>query len=137
MAGRTFEKLIGGYAPDVQLLALSARDFITETLPDIQESVDPKGPYVSYGYEAGYKGVVCYLTVSKQGVKLGLAGGAELRDPKGLLQGDGKSHRHIPLTSMADLRKPGVKALLRSALSAWKKRGSGSAADRKKRAVES
>lgn len=122
MPQRTFEKLIGNYAPDVQLLALSAREFVTEMLPGVEESVDPKGPYISYGYGPGYRGVVCYLTVSKQGVKLGLAGGSELPDPKGLLQGDGKSNRHISLTSMADLRKPGVKPLMRSALSAWKKR---------------
>jgi hypothetical protein len=122
VAARTFEKLISAYAPDVQLLALSAREFVMEVLPDVEETVDPKGPYVSYGYGPGNKGVVCYLTVNKQGAKLGLAGGSELPDPKGLLQGDGKSHRHIPLTSMADLRKPGVKPLMRSALSAWKKR---------------
>jgi hypothetical protein len=122
MPERTFEKAIGNYAPDVQLLALSARDFVMEMLPGVEESVDTKGPYITYGYGRGYQGVVCYLTVSKQGVKLGLAGGSELSDPKGLLRGEGKSNRHIPLTSMADLRKPGVKPLLRSAFSAWKKR---------------
>jgi hypothetical protein len=122
MATRTFEKMISGYAPDVQLLALSAREFIMEMLPAAEESVDPKGPYATYGYGPGYKGVVSYLTVSKQGAKLGFAGGSELPDPKGLLQGEGKSNRHIPLSSMADLRKPGVRALMRSAHSAWKKR---------------
>jgi hypothetical protein len=122
MAERTFEKVIGSYAPDVQLLALSAREFVMEMLPGAEESVDSKGPYITYGYAPGYQGIVCGLTVSKQGVKLGFPGGSELPDPKGLLEGDGKSIRHIPLTSMADLRKPGVKPLMRSALSAWKKR---------------
>jgi hypothetical protein len=35
-----------------------------------EETLDTSGPYVSYGFGAGYKGVVCYMTISKTGVKL-------------------------------------------------------------------
>jgi hypothetical protein len=42
--------------------------------------------------------------------------GAELPDPQKLLKGSGKIARHIVLESAADLDKPAVKMLMKSAL---------------------
>jgi hypothetical protein len=70
----------------------------------------------------GYKGLVCTLLLSKTGVKIGIARGSELPDPKPLMQGSGKVHRHVQLQTIADLKQPGLKPLLKAALSAWKKR---------------
>ena len=56
--------------------------------------------------------------LSKSGVKLGLVGGATLPDPHGLLEGSGKVHRYVPLASADDAARPGVRALLASALAA-------------------
>ena len=46
-------------------------------------------------YSPGSKGTVCALILSKTGVKIGLFRGSELPDPKGLLRGSGKVHRHV------------------------------------------
>jgi len=92
-----------------------------DVLPDVEETIDQTGPYISYGYGPGYKGVVSYITVSRQGVKLGVAGGASLPDPKKLLQGSGKSHRHVVIKTASDLRQPGLRQIVRAALAAWKK----------------
>jgi hypothetical protein len=119
---RTLQELLDGYPPAVQTLARQARAFVLEQLPRAQESVDGSGPYIGYGYGPGYKGTVCTLIVSKGGVKLGLVGGASLPDPLGLLEGTGTVHRHIVMKSAGDLRRPGVKALVRAALKAWQKR---------------
>jgi hypothetical protein len=51
-------------------------------------------------------------------VKLGLIGGASLPDPSGLLEGTGKVHRYVVVTSRADLRRPEIKALLHNASAA-------------------
>jgi hypothetical protein len=118
---RAFDDLIGAYPPGVQTLALQARTLLFELLPGAEESVDSSGPYVSYGYGPGYKGVVCYMTISRTGVKLGIAGGAALDDPHGLLEGSGKVHRHVALRAPADLRRRGLKPLVRAGLSAWRK----------------
>jgi hypothetical protein len=118
---RTLKELLSPYPRDVQSLARAARALMMEVLPKVKETVDPAGPYITYGYEPGYKGVVSYITVSKQGVKLGVARGTSLPDPKKLLQGSGKANRHIVITSPEDLETPGLRPLVRAALAAWKK----------------
>ena len=65
--------------------------------------------------------MVSYITVSQQGVKLGVARGASLPDPKKLLQGSGKSNRHVVIKTPGDLETPGIRQLVRAALAAWKK----------------
>jgi hypothetical protein len=119
---RTLDTLAAGYPPEIRSLALQAREFILDHVPGAEENVDARGPYVSYGYGPGYRGIVCYLTLSKKGVKLGLAEGAALPDPRGLLEGEGKAHRHVPLATPSDLRKPGLKPLVRACVAAWRKR---------------
>jgi hypothetical protein len=119
---RTFDDAIEACSPQVQTLALQARGFLLELLPGAEEHVDSRGPYVSYGYGPGYKGIVCYLTVSRTGVKLGIAESAGLDDPRGLLRGGGKAHRHVPLATPADLRLPGLRPLVRSGLAAWRRK---------------
>jgi len=120
-ATRTFADLVASYPRDVQALARATRALMLELLPQVEETVDSTGPYISYGYGPGYKGVVSYLTFNQKGVKLGIAGGSALPDPRKLLQGTGKSHRHVVIETPADLRTPGLRPLVRAALAAWKK----------------
>jgi hypothetical protein len=54
-------------------------------------------------------------------VKLGVARGTSLSDPRKLLRGTGKSARHVVLRTSSDLRTPGLRQLVRAALAAWKK----------------
>jgi hypothetical protein len=118
---RTLTELLAPYPREVQSLARAARALMMDVLPKVKETVDPTGPYITYAYEPGYKGVVSYITVSKQGVKLGVARGASLPDPKKLLQGSGKSNRHVVIKTPDDLETPGLRRLVRAALAAWKK----------------
>ena len=118
---RTLKEMLAPYPRDVQSLARAARALMMEVLPKVKETVDPTGPYITYAYEPGYKGVVSYITVSKQGVKLGVARGTSLPDPKKLLQGSGKSNRHVVIKTPDDLETPGLRQLVRAALAAWKK----------------
>jgi hypothetical protein len=118
---RTLKEMLAPYPRDVQSLARAARALMMDVLPKVKETVDPTGPYITYAYEPGYQGVVSYITVSKQGVKLGVARGASLPDPKKLLQGSGKSNRHVVIKTPDDLETPGLRQLVRAALAAWKK----------------
>ena len=118
-------KLLARYPDEVQALALEARALIRRLLPDVEESADSSAGLISFGYGPGYKGMVCTLILSKTGVKVGLVRGSELDDPRGLLEGSGKVHRHIQMKSAADLRRPGVSALIRATHAAWRKRASG------------
>ena len=67
-------------------------------------------------------GYLLRAALSKRGVKLGLVRGSELADPRGLLEGTGKVHKHVPLRTAADLRRPGVKPLVTAAFKAWQDR---------------
>ena len=121
MASSAFDALLAKYPDAVRALAAGTRDLVLELLPGARETVDASARVVGYGYGAGYKGTVCAIILSKSGVKLGLARGAELRDPKGLLEGRGKVHRHIAFESTADLHRAGVKPLIRAAAAGQKR----------------
>jgi hypothetical protein len=114
--------LLARYPPAVRALANGARKLIKRALPRAQESVDAAAGMLSYGYGPGYKGMVCTLILSKAGAKIGLVRGSELDDPRGLLEGTGKVHRYIAVTSAADLDKPGVTDLIAATYDAWKTR---------------
>ena len=119
------EAFLASYPADVGELARSARRLVEEVVPGAEENLDESAKVIGYGYGPGYKGVVCTLILSRTGVKLGIPYGAAMADPKGLLRGAGKVHRHIALQTLADLKQPGVKALLKAALAGWKERTKG------------
>ena len=121
---RTFDDLLSPYSDDVRRLADSTRRLLRELLPSVEETIDSSGPYAFYGYGPGYKGMICSIIVSKGGVKLGLVGGIDLDDPHKLLEGAGKRHRHIAIEEPGDLRKPGVRELVRANAAAWRERQS-------------
>lgn len=120
------EVLLAPYPPEVKDVALAARDFLAEALPGAAETLDGPAKLLAYGYRPGYKGLVCTLLLSQTGVKLGIARGSELPDPKRLMRGSGKVHRHVQLRTTADLKQPGLKSLLKAALASWKKRNEAS-----------
>jgi hypothetical protein len=116
------DSFMATYPKQVDELAQAARDMLKRALPGAEETVDLSARVIGFGYGPGYKGCVCTLILSQKGVKLGLAYGAALPDPKGLLGGSGKVHRHVELNSLADLKQPGLQALIKAALAAWKER---------------
>jgi len=119
---RTVDKLLTSYPADVQALASAARLLLSKWLPRVEERVDSSAPVIGYGNGPGYRGTVCTLILSKSGVKLGLVRGAELADPRGLLEGSGKVHRYIQLRAVADLQRAGVRQLVEAGYAAWRQR---------------
>jgi hypothetical protein len=116
------ERFLASYPPEVSALARGAKRLLEASLPNAEETLDESAKVIGYGYGPGYKGCVCTLILSKTGVKIGIAYGASMPDPKGLLRGAGKIHRHVALKTLADLKQPGLEALLRATLAAWKER---------------
>jgi hypothetical protein len=116
------DMLLAQYSPAVRDIALAARKLIARNVPKAAEMVDGSARLIGYGYGPGYKDAICTLILSKGGVKLGIVRGAELPDAAGLLEGSGKVHRHVPLRSVADVDKPGVRELLTASVAAWKQR---------------
>lgn len=113
---------LSGYPAAVAETALELRAMIISVMPDAREMLDSSARIIGYGFGPGYTDLICTIIPSKKGVKLGIARGAELQDPHGLLEGTGKRHRHVAITKPADLKRPGLKQLLRTAITAWKHR---------------
>ena len=55
----------------------------------------------------------------------GIYRGTELPDPNKLMEGTGKPHRYVKVRSAGDLKKPGLKPLLKAAVKAARKRSKG------------
>jgi hypothetical protein len=121
-SAKQLEAFLDGYPSEVQDVALAARQLLNEVLPGATETLDEPARLIGYSYGPGYKGLVCTLILHRTAVKLGVVRGSELPDPRGLLQGEGKVHRHVELRTAADLKRTGLKPLLKAALAAWRAR---------------
>ena len=104
-----------GYPLAIAELATALREFVRSTLPDASETLDEQGRVVGYAIGAGYSGLICTIIPSKTGLKLGIVRGAELPDPRGILEGSGKRHRYVQITRQSDLERPGLAELIASA----------------------
>ena len=58
----------------------------------------------------------CYIGAFKEHVNLGFYYGTKLPDPQGLLEGTGRSLRHIKVKSPDAADQPAVRALLQASL---------------------
>jgi hypothetical protein len=114
-------ELLKTYPANVQDVAREARQIIIDTIPELLEMVDRPARVIGYGFGPGYKDMICTIILSKTGVKLGIVGSADLPDPNGLLEGAGKRHRYVALAKPSDVRKPGLKTLLKARVVAWRK----------------
>ncbi len=124
MTGNTddVEGFFNEYPPSVAELARDLRAFVRTEIPDAREELDSAGKVVGYSFGPGYNGLLCTIIPSKTGVKLGLVGGAELANPRGLLEGSGKRHRYVAFAKPADLERSGLRELIHSAVEAWRRR---------------
>lgn len=94
----------------IQEIAMSLRNLIFETSPELTEEIKWSKP--SYSQQ----GLVCYLAPAKNHVNLGFYQGAELNDTEGVLQGTGKQMRHIQVKKTEDIRKDVYSSLIQEAI---------------------
>ena|SRR5437762_9862037 len=113
------------YRAPVPTIAAALRRLILQVLPVPQETLDTSAKLVGYGFGPRYCDMVCTIIPSRTAVKLGLAYGASLADPDGLLGGEGKIHRHIDFRAVDDVNRAGVRQLLAAALAAQRSRAAG------------
>jgi len=103
-------------APETGELVLALRNVVRRTVPHAEESLLWGG--LSYHRpEVGgrVKGAVCQIGVKQGQVRLDFIHGIRLADPCGLLQGDRKSKRFVPISTIADGERPEIADLIREA----------------------
>ena len=94
------DQYIASLPEDIQAITESLRELILHFSPELKEEYKWSMPNYSYN------GLVCYLQASKKHVNLGFQKGNELeeKDIHQLLQGTGKTMRHIRITQMEDIK---------------------------------
>jgi hypothetical protein len=108
------QRLLAAQDPAIGALADALCTVILGLYPEAVVSVDGKD--IGFGATAGYKGLVFVVSPHAKHVTLGIAHGAGLPDPAGLLEGAGKVHRHVKLRTPADLDRPELLDLMAAAL---------------------
>jgi hypothetical protein len=100
-----------GAAPEGQRPVLAAlRELILAAGPGVVEEFKWGRPCYSAA-----AGLFCYLHRTRNHVTLGFHRGTALKDPKGLLEGEGKGMRHVKLTTVAEARDSAVGQLVKQA----------------------
>jgi len=105
---------------DVRAITAELVALISASFPDAVQSKD--GGDIGFGFTQGYKGLVFSISPQKEHVTLGVAQGAGLQESFPMLQGSGKVHRHVKITSLEGVSNPELKRLIRAALNAARAR---------------
>ncbi len=106
------------YSAQVRDLALAARALVLEEAPDASELVYDAYNAVASGYTfTGRPGdAFIHIAVYTRWINLGFNRGAQLQDPFDMLEGSGRSVRHIRIAELADLKQPAVRTLVKMAI---------------------
>ena len=77
---------------------------------------------IAYCYGQKYSEMICTITPSKKGVKLGFYKGTDLPDPDKLLEGTGKISRYVDIKSIEQVKSASLMNLIKNALTAYRQR---------------
>ena len=107
---KTVDGYIDGLGGERGAIVAALREVIRTTAPEARETIKWAQPV----YESG--GPFAYIKAFGKSVNLGFWRGSEIRDPSGMLVGDGDRMRHVRLTSLADVRPDLVADWVRQAV---------------------
>lgn len=107
----SFDAYLADQAPRNRTIIRALRKFVKRVAPRLEESVKwGNGCWVSAN------GSVSYVYSAPEYVQFGFFGGSALKDPKGLLQGEGQHVRHIKVRRTSEIDETAFAALLRQAV---------------------
>lgn len=105
------------YGEGIQKLALAARKLILEEAPEASEFVYEVYTIADhFTFTERPSDAFVFTTTHANWVNLGFNFGKLLSDPHGLLRGEGKLIRHVRIARAADLDLPGIRELVRDAI---------------------
>lgn len=113
---KEFEEILTTASPDVADLARQAKTLIQDVMSDVVEVVWLNQRISGYG--VGPKKMseqFCYIAIFKERINLGFYYGSDLPDPQNLLEGSGKSLRHIKISRREQLENPALRDLVEAA----------------------
>jgi hypothetical protein len=106
----SFDQYLAGQVPRNQSVIRALRKFVTRVAPQLQESV-------KWGNGCWVQGKVpvAYVYSAPDYVQFGFFRGSALKDPRGLLEGEGKFVRHVKVRKRSDIDEKAFGILLRQA----------------------
>jgi len=107
---KTAKALVKELSPGLRTIMGRLRSFVKKKAPQLDEQVK-WGGICWVG-----RGVVCYAHPLEDRVDFGFFKGAMLKDPGGILEGNGKFLRHVKVRQPADIREREFAVLLGQAL---------------------
>lgn len=93
--------------PSLVRVVDALRSLVKKVIPQASEAMNPWGVPV---FE--WNGPLFYLRVGKKHVTFGFSRGSAIKDPRKLLEGDGRNLRHMKISDVAQTRDPNLKNLL-------------------------
>jgi len=117
-AARQLDEFLSRYTPEIRALALATLAKMRERLPGAVQIVydNYNALVVGFGPSERSSEAPFSIALYPKTVRLFFLSGAELPDPKKLLEGEGKYVRSIVVESADDLDKAPVRALMKAAL---------------------
>lgn len=113
----TFDEVLDLASEVVRPLLLQMRDLIVLVDPDTVEVPRPGERSVAYGLgPRKMSEAYVYLMPQKTHLNLGFYHGVAVPDPDGLLEGTGKSLRHVKLASSLEATSPAIRRLVEAAI---------------------
>jgi hypothetical protein len=106
----TFDLYFADQPPKNRTVIRALRKFVKRVSPELEESV-------KWGNGCWLKGKepVAYVYAATEFTQFGFLRGSSLKDPRGLLEGEGRHVRHIKVRKVADIDERAFAALLRQA----------------------
>jgi len=117
-AARQLDEFLSRYTPEIRALALATLAKMRERLPGAVQIVydNYNALVVGFGPSERASEAPFSIALYPKTVRLFFLNGAELPDPKKLLEGEGKYVRSIVVESADDLDKAPVRALMKAEL---------------------
>ena len=106
----SFDDYLADQAPRNRVIIRALRDFVKRVEPSLGEAVK-----WGNGCWVGASGPVAYVYSAAGYVQFGFFRGSALKDPKGLLAGEGKYVRHVKVRGPSGIDERALAALLRQA----------------------
>ena len=105
------------YDRHISDLALALREVVLEEAPDASESIYQVYTVAMwFGFSGKMKDMFCYIATNAGHVNLGFPRGTSLPDPNRVLEGEGKTMRHIKFRSQRDVERPFVRRYIQAAM---------------------
>ena len=119
-AQRQLDAFLSRYTAEVRALGEAVLAKMRERLPGAVQLVYDNYNALVVGFGPSERASEAAMSIAfyPKWVRLFFLSGADLPDPRGLLEGSGKGVRSIKLESADDLDKPAVRALMKAALKA-------------------